>query len=114
MEARRSGRERCQWVGAGAPEWGAAIAFPTENAIVMQGSRANSSAGDPSVTLRHELAHLALHEYLADIPPRWFDEGYAAFAAGGSVSGTLPKNRRSERRRVRPRITSATELSMTQ
>ena len=32
--------------------------------------------------LRHELAHLALHEYLGDLPPRWFDEGYASVAAG--------------------------------
>ena len=69
-------------VGDRAPEWGAAVAFPAEMRIVMQGSRANASAGDPTVTLRHELAHLALYEALADVPPRWFDEGYAAFAAG--------------------------------
>jgi hypothetical protein len=31
--------------------------------------------------LRHELAHLALHETLGDLPPRWFDEGYASYAA---------------------------------
>jgi hypothetical protein len=31
--------------------------------------------------LRHELAHLALHERLGDRPPRWFDEGYASVAA---------------------------------
>ena len=31
--------------------------------------------------LRHELAHLALHERLGDLPPRWFDEGYASVAA---------------------------------
>ena len=31
--------------------------------------------------LRHELAHLALHESLGDVPPRWFDEGYASYAA---------------------------------
>src|ERR1019366_2858949 len=48
------------------------------------GSHANSSAGDPRVTLRHELAHLALYEAMDDLPPRWFDEGYASFAAGES------------------------------
>ncbi len=69
-------------IGPSAPEWGAAIATPENGRIVMQGSRANSSAGDPRETLRHELAHLALHEYLGDLPPRWFDEGYAAYAAG--------------------------------
>ncbi|HET7620643.1 MAG TPA: hypothetical protein VFK39_01960, partial [Gemmatimonadaceae bacterium] len=49
---------------------------------VMQGSRAGSDAGDPMRVLRHELAHLALHEYLGDLPPRWFDEGYASYSAG--------------------------------
>jgi hypothetical protein len=70
------------WVGPGAPEWGAAIAIPDENRIVLQGRGAPSSAGDPTVVLRHELAHLALHEFLGDRAPRWFDEGYAEFASG--------------------------------
>lgn len=70
------------WTGPHAPEWGAAIAFPAANRIVMQGARAGSDAGDPLVVLRHELAHLALHEYMGDLPPRWFDEGYASVAAG--------------------------------
>ena len=47
----------------------------------MQGRTAGSDAGDPIEVLRHELAHLALHEYLGDLPPRWFDEGYASYAA---------------------------------
>lgn len=71
-----------EWAGASAPSWGAAVAFPSLQRIVMQGSRAGSSAGDPFVTLRHELAHLALHEQMGDLPPRWFDEGYASVAAG--------------------------------
>jgi hypothetical protein len=48
----------------------------------MQGSRAGSDAGNPLQVLRHELAHLALHEAMGDLPARWFDEGYASFAAG--------------------------------
>ena len=71
-----------EWSGAGAPEWGAAVAIPDERRIVMQGSNAGSGAGNPMQVLRHELAHLALHEYLGDLPPRWFDEGYASVAAG--------------------------------
>lgn len=71
-----------EWVGPYAPEWGAAIAFPEERRIIMQGSSAPSSAGDPIRVLRHELAHLALHEALGQLPPRWFDEGYASYAAG--------------------------------
>lgn len=69
-------------VGPYAPEYGAAIAMPAEQRIVMQGSRAGSDAGNPLQVLRHELAHLALHEAMGDLPPRWFDEGYASYAAG--------------------------------
>src|SRR6185369_16402722 len=70
-----------EWAGTSAPEWGAALAFPDSRRIVMQGKSAGSDAGDPLEVLRHELAHLALHEYLGDLPPRWFDEGYASYAA---------------------------------
>lgn len=69
-------------VGDGAPDWGGAFAFPGERLIVMQGRNAGGDAGDPLVTLRHELAHLALGEVLRGTVPRWFDEGYASFAAG--------------------------------
>lgn len=70
-----------EWAGV-APEWGSAVAIPASRRVVLQGRRAGSDAGDPLSVLRHELAHLALHEYLGDLPPRWFDEGYASFAAG--------------------------------
>ena len=70
-----------EWAGSGAPEWGAALAFPDSRRIVMQGRGASSDAGNPLEVLRHELAHLALHELLGDLPPRWFDEGYASYAA---------------------------------
>lgn len=70
------------WVGAGAPEWGDAIAFPALQRIVMRGRDAAGSGGDPRITLRHELAHLALNEALGPGIPRWFDEGYASYAAG--------------------------------
>ena len=69
------------WVGPSAPEWGAAIAFPESRRIVMQGRTGASDAGDPLEVLRHELAHMALHERLGNRPPRWFDEGYASVAA---------------------------------
>ncbi|HEX7120161.1 MAG TPA: hypothetical protein VF212_15305 [Longimicrobiales bacterium] len=70
--------------GARAPEWGAAIAIPAENAIVLPGYFSERGAPHDLVrTLRHELAHIALHRYLAPAtPPRWFDEGYARIAAG--------------------------------
>ncbi len=57
------------------PEWGAAAAFPGTRTIVLQVGR------DHRRLLRHELAHLALHSVVRRVP-RWFDEGYAASAAG--------------------------------
>ena len=70
-----------EWAGPGAPEWGAALAFPSLRRIVLQGSGAGAEAGNPLEVVRHELAHLALHEYLGDLAPRWFDEGYASYVA---------------------------------
>jgi hypothetical protein len=61
----------------GAPTWGAALAVPEAHTIVIR-----ADGGDPPATLRHELAHLVLHAALRTDVPRWFDEGYAAVAAG--------------------------------
>ncbi|MEP7176718.1 MAG: hypothetical protein ABI860_09220 [Gemmatimonadales bacterium] len=60
-----------------APSWGAAIAVPGARTIVLRADQ-----GDLVRTLRHELAHLALHEAVEGRIPLWFDEGYAAWAAG--------------------------------
>ncbi len=57
------------------PEWGAAAAFPATRTIVVK------PGPDFQRILRHELAHLALHAAVIRVP-RWFDEGYAARAAG--------------------------------
>ena len=40
-----------EWVGPGAPEWGAAITFPESQRIVMQGRSAGADAGDPREVL---------------------------------------------------------------
>lgn len=37
---------------------------------------------DPTRTLRHELAHLVLHDAVRVPLPLWFEEGYAVYAAG--------------------------------
>jgi len=60
-----------------APHWGAAIALPENRTILLRADQ-----GDLIRTLRHELAHLALHEQVPVRVPLWFDEGYAAWAAG--------------------------------
>jgi hypothetical protein len=63
--------------GGRAPRWGAAVALPTTRTILIR-----ADGGDPSRTLRHELAHLALHQRVPVRVPLWFDEGYAGWAAG--------------------------------
>lgn len=60
-----------------APRWGAAVALPSSGTIVIR-----ADGDDLSRTLRHELAHLALHQRVAVRVPLWFDEGYAGWAAG--------------------------------
>ncbi|HET6837988.1 MAG TPA: hypothetical protein VFH24_08070 [Gemmatimonadales bacterium] len=60
-----------------APEWGAAVALPGSRTILVR-----ADIGDVYRTLRHELAHLALHQAVSSRVPLWFDEGYATWAAG--------------------------------
>ena len=60
-----------------APAWGAAVALPGERVVLLR-----ADLGDVYQTLRHELAHLALHAAVAVRLPLWFDEGYATWAAG--------------------------------
>jgi hypothetical protein len=60
-----------------APRWGVAVALPALRTIVLRADGANLSR-----TLRHELAHLALHQQVDVRVPLWFDEGYAGWAAG--------------------------------
>jgi hypothetical protein len=71
------GRVLDSLTGGMAPSWGAAIALPGARTIVLRADQ-----GDLSGTLRHELAHLALHQAVPVRVPLWFDEGYAAWAAG--------------------------------
>ncbi|HUF36470.1 MAG TPA: hypothetical protein VMN37_11000 [Gemmatimonadales bacterium] len=60
-----------------APEWGAAIALPDVRTIALR-----ADAPELFRILRHELAHLALHQDVSVRLPLWFDEGYAGYAAG--------------------------------
>ncbi len=71
------GRMLDSLTGGRAPSWGAAIALPEAHTILLR-----ADLGDLSQTLRHELAHLALHRRVRVRVPLWFDEGYAGWAAG--------------------------------
>jgi glycerophosphoryl diester phosphodiesterase len=70
--------------GGRVPEWGAGVAIPDRSLIVLPAyaSVERGTLLDFSTVLRHELAHIALHRAVAPAPiPRWFDEGYASWAA---------------------------------
>ncbi|MBA3522167.1 MAG: hypothetical protein H0T90_06685 [Gemmatimonadales bacterium] len=73
----RDGRVLDSLTSGGAPEWGAAVALPSTRTIVLR-----ADLQDLTRTLRHELAHLALHQEIGVRVPLWFDEGYAAWGAG--------------------------------
>ena len=59
------------------PNWGVGLAFPRSRTIVLR-----ADDGAVRQTLRHEMAHLALHQMVKGRVPLWFDEGYAGWAAG--------------------------------
>ena len=63
--------------GGRAPSWGVGFADPESRTVLL---RADSP--DVGRTLRHELAHLALHDRVRVRVPLWFDEGFAGWAAG--------------------------------
>ena len=63
--------------GGRAPSWGVGFADPELRTVLLR-----ADAPDLRRTLRHELAHLALHDRVHVRVPLWFDEGFAGWAAG--------------------------------
>ncbi len=61
------------------PSWSEGAAFPEAGVIVLLTS---GPADHVAAALRHELAHVALRRRVRRRLPLWFEEGYAAFAAG--------------------------------
>jgi hypothetical protein len=61
------------------------VAIPSLDRIVVPGFGVQRARGwDEARVLRHEWAHLALHQHLTGLRiPQWFDEGYAEWASGG-------------------------------
>jgi hypothetical protein len=60
-----------------APPWAAAITLTDSRTVVIR-----ADADELPRILRHELAHLTLHQAVRGRVPLWFDEGYAGWAAG--------------------------------
>ncbi len=74
----------------GGRPWFTAFAVPRKQLVVLDMSRLDRSKGDIYATLKHEYAHLALHQAIARRRlPRWLDEGTAQWASDG-ISEYLP------------------------
>lgn len=71
--------------GGSVPEWGAGVAIPSLERIVVPGFGPQRTRGwSEARVLKHEWAHLGLHQFLPGLQiPQWFDEGYAEWASGG-------------------------------
>src|SRR5213076_1587495 len=65
--------------GGRLPSWSEGAAFPDRSTGVLLSDRPTVRL---SAALRHELAHLALRARVRRPLPLWFEEGYAAVAAG--------------------------------
>jgi hypothetical protein len=81
------------WAGPLASEATQAVALVERHRVVLRGRGAPPLADDPLQVLRHELAHVALFDYFGKTAPRWFEEGYASYAAGEErTTGFLATN----------------------
>lgn len=78
-----------QLTGGRVPEWRAGVAVPELALLVVPtGERTRILDPEGQRVLRHEWAHLGLHQALDGLRiPRWFDEGYAQWASGGWDAG---------------------------
>ncbi|HLM45494.1 MAG TPA: hypothetical protein VK458_16595 [Myxococcaceae bacterium] len=71
--------------GGAPPGWAVALAYPAHSIILLNALTMASPEGQ--VTLRHELAHVALGQ-LGKRWPRWFQEGFAQNVTGENFSAT--------------------------
>ena len=61
-----------------------AFAVPDKNLIAIDYSRMATRPYNLSITLKHEMCHLLLHEHIPDDNlPRWFDEGVCQWVSDG-------------------------------
>lgn len=77
-------------IGGSVPEWTGGVAIPARSMLVIPGYQSSlTRPGEAVRVLRHEWAHLALHQRMGGLRiPRWFDEGYAEWAGGWDASET--------------------------
>lgn len=71
-----------------------AFAVPENNLVVIDYSRMNTRPFTLGVTLKHELCHLLLHNYLGNAGlPKWLDEGVCQWVSDGIAEIILDTKR---------------------
>jgi len=82
----RGEEEFRHWAGDATPEWALAVARRGRRLVVIDvGKTWDTPANDLLLTLRHELAHIAIGQVEEDAGtgvPLWFHEGVAVWMAG--------------------------------
>lgn len=87
--------DRASFRQLGGKPWFTAFAVPRKQLVVLDLSRLDRRSGDLYSTLKHEYAHLLLHQAIAGRRlPRWLDEGVAQWASDG-LSEYLPVAQRA-------------------
>ncbi|HYH98104.1 peptidase MA family metallohydrolase [Hyalangium sp.] len=81
----RAEYEQLALPGGAPPKWAVALAYPAHGIILLNARHLSGPEGP--VTLRHELAHVALGQF-APVWPRWFQEGMAQHLTGERVAIT--------------------------
>lgn len=77
-------KERGRFLKMAASPLSVAFAVPERNLIVIDYSRMRIHPFRLSVTLKHELCHLLLHQHMRSSSlPRWLDEGLCQWASDG-------------------------------
>ena len=71
-----------------------AFAVPQKKLMVIDHSKMNTSPFTPSATLKHEMCHLLLHQYIErQRLPKWLDEGICQWASDGIVEVIMGSDR---------------------
>lgn len=71
--------------GGAPPKWAVALAYPAHGIILLNALSLTEPEGP--ITLRHELAHVALGQF-SSVWPRWFQEGLAQHLTGERINVT--------------------------